>query len=80
MPQVGGMDTIWNSDWFVHSESRQIPQETWVCFLGNHDMILIGGILFDALTSEMTVPKDRILLGIDTIKRAGVEEVQLISL
>jgi hypothetical protein len=43
-------------------------------------VILKGGVLSDHLTSDTTIPEGRILLDIDTIKRAGVEEVQRISL
>jgi hypothetical protein len=75
------MDTISNSETFRrHSESRQVTHITRVCSFADHDMILKGGILLDILTSNMTTPEARILLGIDTMKRAGVEEVQRISL
>lgn len=43
MPQVDGIDIIWNNNGFPHSESRQIPQQMRVYFLGDRDVILIGG-------------------------------------
>ncbi len=75
------MDTISNSEAFrAHTESRQCTHNTRVCVLADHDVILKGRILSDRLTSDMTIPEGRILLDIDTMKRAGVEEVQRISL
>ena len=75
------MDTISNSETFRrHSKSRQLTHNTRVCSFADHDVILKGRILLDLLTSKMTTPDARILLGIDTMKRAGVEEVQRISL
>lgn len=75
------MDTISSSETFRrHSESRQLTHKTRVCSFADHDVILKGGIFLDILTSNMTTPEGRILLSIDTMKGAGVEKVQGISL